>query len=82
MILPPSMEVLEARLRGRGTDAEPVIARRLLAAREELLHFESFHYALRNDELEEAFAGLRAIYQAQRHRVGQQREALERLLGP
>ena len=38
-ILPPSLPILEARLRGRGTDSEEVIATRLRKARDELSHF-------------------------------------------
>lgn len=60
-IMPPSMVELEQRLRGRGTDREEVIRKRLAAARTEMLHWEEFDYVLINDRLEEALAALRAI---------------------
>lgn len=60
-IMPPSMVELEQRLRGRGTDPEEVIRKRLAAARAEMLHWEEFDYVLINDRLEEALAALRAI---------------------
>jgi len=57
LILPPSMEVLEKRLRGRGTDSEEAIATRLAKSRWEL-EFASgkFDRDLVNDRLEQTFA--------------------------
>jgi guanylate kinase len=80
LLVPPSMAALEARLRGRGTDAEEVIARRMAAARNELAQFGLFDYALLNDALEEAWEGLLAIYEAQRHLVSARRDEIEALL--
>jgi guanylate kinase len=50
-LLPPSWEALEARLRGRGTDAPEQIARRLTTAHEELRAAEEFDYAVLNDDV-------------------------------
>ena len=69
MILPPSLPALEQRLRGRGTDSEEVIQRRLAAAVREIRHFSSFHYVLVNEQLERAYDELRAIYVAERART-------------
>jgi guanylate kinase len=69
MVSPPSLGVLEARLRGRGTDAEPVVARRLAAARSELSAVRSFDYCVVNHDLEHAVASLRAIVLAERART-------------
>ena len=41
-ILPASLEILEQRLRGRGTDSDVVISQRLLAARGEMRHMGEF----------------------------------------
>ena len=60
-ILPPSRAALEARLRGRGTDSEAVIARRLLDSVTELSHWAEFRYAIVNDHFEQALAGLGRI---------------------
>lgn len=61
-ILPPSIAVLSQRLRGRGTDTPEVVAARLRKAREELLHYPSYHYLVVNDELDRAYAELAAVY--------------------
>jgi guanylate kinase len=63
-VLPPSMMVLAQRLRGRGTDAAEVVARRLSRATEELRQHTAYHYLLPNDDLERAYASFRAIYHA------------------
>ena len=58
-VLPPSLEVLEERLRGRGTETEEVIQRRLATARLELDEKMKYDYQLVNDDLDEAFHGLK-----------------------
>jgi len=63
-ILPPTLEELAQRLRRRGTDAAEVVERRLAKAKEELGHFGEYHYLVRNDALDRAYADLRAIYLA------------------
>ena len=65
-ILPPSLEELERRLRGRGQDAEPVIRRRLENAREELSHRDEFQYAIINKDFEAAKQQLAEIIQRER----------------
>lgn len=57
-ILPPSMEVLETRLRGRGTDAEAAIAKRLAQAQEELTAAPTFDYQIVNDDLDQALVAI------------------------
>ena len=65
-ILPPSLEILETRLRNRGQDSDDVIAKRLAAAREEMRHLVEFDYVTINDKFEDALQDLIAIIQAQR----------------
>ncbi|MGH8265569.1 MAG: guanylate kinase [Steroidobacteraceae bacterium] len=60
-ILPPSRESLEQRLRGRATDSEAVIARRLKDSVTELSHWRDFEYVVVNDLFEQALADLKAI---------------------
>jgi guanylate kinase len=70
-INPPSMEVLERRLRDRKTDAEDTIQRRLLEARAETEKgLESYDYVIVNDDLDAAYAKLRAIVVAEACRIG------------
>ncbi|HEU0187050.1 MAG TPA: guanylate kinase [Gallionellaceae bacterium] len=60
-ILPPSLEALETRLKGRGQDSAEVIARRLHAAQEDIGHVAEFDYVIINDKLDEALQQLNAI---------------------
>lgn len=53
-ILPPSRAELERRLRGRGTDDEQVIARRLADAVSDMRHWDEFDYVVINDDVETA----------------------------
>lgn len=68
-ILPPSLEVLTERLKGRGTDAPEVVARRLAAAREDIGHVEEFDYVIINDDFNTALQELLAVIRAQRLRA-------------
>ena len=60
-IAPPSFEELENRLRGRGTEQEAVILKRLAIAREECAHMDEFRYIVVNDEVASAADRLRAV---------------------
>jgi len=71
-ILPPSREELERRLRGRGTDADEVIARRLGEAVTEMSHYHEFDYLVFNDDFDTALAELRAIVIGRRQRASVQ----------
>ena len=65
LILPPSMEVLEQRLRGRGTDSEEAIRERLAKAASELeFAAGKFDHDLVNDKLEDTFAQSEALVDA------------------
>jgi guanylate kinase len=68
-ILPPGLDVLAARLQNRATDAPDVIARRLHKAIEELNHFDEYQHLIVNDDLDRAYAVLRAIYLTRRFGV-------------
>jgi guanylate kinase len=58
LLQPPSFEELERRIRGRGTDSEEAIARRLARAREELAAAAEFDAVVVNDDLDRALADL------------------------
>ena len=80
MLLPPSYRVLEARLRGRGTETEEVILRRMARAREELEFLPHYDYVVYNEEngVEQAAAEIRAIVCAEKHAMRRNRDAKER----
>jgi len=71
-ILPPSPEVLESRLRGRGQDNEEVVTRRLAAARHEIAHVSEYEYVIINDDFNRAAQDLRSIIRAERLKVARQ----------
>lgn len=79
-ILPPSLEVLAERLRGRGQDDDNVIQRRLAGARDELSHYTEFDYLVVNDDFDTALADLAAIFRAERQCLGRQTERHRPLL--
>ncbi len=64
-LLPPSWEALEQRLRGRGTDAEAVIATRLRNARWEVDFAHRYTYWVVNDDVDAAAGRLQAILAAE-----------------
>ncbi|MCP4446979.1 MAG: guanylate kinase [Myxococcales bacterium] len=65
-VLPPDLQILEERLRRRATDAEDVIDRRLKMAIEEIGHHDIYPHKIVNDDLEEAYSVLRAVYLCRR----------------
>jgi guanylate kinase len=60
-IRPPSLEELEKRLKGRGTDSAEVISRRLSEAEHEISLADEYGYQVVNDDLDEAVAEVKKI---------------------
>jgi len=79
-ILPPSMEVLEERLRKRGTETAEQLAIRIAAARREILDAPWFDFIVINDSLEEAVDDVKAILRAGRSSRAVRSPELEILL--
>ncbi len=67
-VAPPSIEELERRLIGRGTENAEKIAARMKTAEEELKQSDKFDYIIVNDDLDCAIADLLAILRAERCR--------------
>jgi len=61
-ILPPSLKVLEERLRGRALDSEDAIQRRLATTRDEIREAHWFDAWIVNDDLHRAYDALRSVY--------------------
>ncbi len=68
-IMPPSLEILEERLRKRGTDSEEKILERFKIAYQEMNEVTKYNYVVVNDDLEEAIAKVNAILLAEKCRV-------------
>lgn len=67
-IVPPSFDILERRLRNRGTEAEEVVEKRLQKARAECAHIDDYDFIVVNDLLDDAVRDLSAIITAERCR--------------
>jgi guanylate kinase len=67
-ILPPSLQELERRLRGRGTEDEQTTRRRLHNAKGEIEQYGIFDYVIVNDEINRAYEQLRGVVYAERCR--------------
>lgn len=72
-IMPPSIEELERRLRGRNEDSDAVVARRLALAREEMEHWRHFQYLLVSGTMDEDLMAMQRILAAERMRTQRMR---------
>jgi len=79
-IMPPNLQVLSRRLRGRGTDSAAVIQRRLAVAQEEMRHYQEYGHLVVNDDLDQAYDDLRCVYRAARLRSTRQAHIAQRLI--
>lgn len=67
-VLPPSLEELEVRLRGRNQDPAQVVQQRMSEATAEMSHWAEYNYILVNHDLSESVEVVRSILVAERHR--------------
>ncbi len=79
-IIPPSMDILENRLRGRGTDKEEIIKERMLIAQTELERAVEYDYIIENDILDEAVSDMIAIIRAEQLRINNMQNKLREVL--
>lgn len=79
-VLPPSRAALEQRLRGRGTDSDEVIARRLRDSTADMSHWDEFDYVVINDEFERAVDDLASIVADRGEHLVRGRSELQTLL--
>jgi guanylate kinase len=79
-ILPPSMQELERRLRGRASETEEAVRKRFTAAQLEIEHYALFDYLVVNDDLTRAFDELRSIVVAEGARRRRRSALAEALL--
>jgi guanylate kinase len=79
-VLPPSRADLEKRIRARGQDSEDEIGRRLERARQEMLSYSSYDFAIINDDLKRAAHEVQAIALSSRCRVARNENRIREIL--
>jgi guanylate kinase len=79
-ILPPSLAELERRLRGRATEDDDTVARRLHNARREIEEYGIFDYVIVNDDVDQAYTELHSIVLAERCRRERRARLCEQIL--
>jgi guanylate kinase len=79
-VLPPSRAELEKRIRARGQDSEEEIVRRLERARQEMLSYSSYDFAIINDNLERAGQEAQAIAVGSRCQVARNEDRIREIL--
>ncbi|MBC8001385.1 MAG: guanylate kinase [Opitutaceae bacterium] len=67
-LTPPSISILEQRLRKRGTDAEPIIQKRLGVARQEISQWKNFHYLIISTSIAEDLRRMQCVVEAEKMR--------------
>ncbi|CAA6606229.1 guanylate kinase [Rhodospirillaceae bacterium LM-1] len=65
-VLPPSVEELEKRLKGRGQDSEEVVQKRMSKAADEMSHWPEYDYVIVNRDLAVSINAVKAILSAER----------------
>jgi guanylate kinase len=68
-LMPPSLGLLEHRLRKRGTDDDATIKRRLAVAEEEMSHYREYDYVIVSGSVDDDFENGRSIVTAERCRA-------------
>lgn len=79
-ILPPSYEILEARLTSRGTETGEVLRTRLKNAFNEVVHYSKFKYVVINEDVFSAARHIVSIIYAERQRADRQTELIKVIL--
>ena len=80
-ILPPSLEVLEERLRARAADGNDVIDKRIRKARDELHYCDRYDYLIINDDLEKSVEEAKSIIISSRCRNSRMLPKIKELFG-
>lgn len=73
-LMPPSLEQLEKRLRGRGTDSEEVIRKRLALAEEEMSRWREYDYVIPSSSFQDDFDRGKSIVTAEKCRTTRQQK--------
>lgn len=79
-LMPPSMKILESRLRGRGTDDEETINHRLFIACEEIKRSNEYDYIVVNDEIENAVDKIETIIAAEKMKTARNKNIISEVI--
>ncbi len=79
-ILPPSLKELRRRLKGRGTEPQEVIEKRIQRAKQEVEEYELYDYIIINDDFKQASDQLEAVIEAERVKKNNQLEDIKPIL--
>ena len=79
-VVPPSIEVLEQRLRGRGTEDEDTVLKRMETALQEIGKAPEYDFVIVNDDLNEAVADLKDVIKASKHYKNSMKQFLHNLI--
>ena len=71
-LMPPSLELLETRLRRRGTDSDETIRKRLALAQQEMEHWREYDYVIVSGRLDDDFEQGKSIIIAEKCRAARQ----------
>ena len=78
-LTPPAVDVLEKRLRGRGTETEDVICNRMARAKEECSYMEQYDYIVVNDDLEECVENVHGLIRSLHYKREQQEDFIQKI---
>jgi guanylate kinase len=76
-VIPPSLKILEDRLRKRNTDVEQEIVKRIARAKEEISNYVNYDYVIYNDYLADSIYKLKSIIAAEKCRVFRNKSILK-----
>lgn len=79
-LMPPSMRVLEERLRGRQSEDEETINHRLVIAREEIRRASEYEYIVVNDTVDNAAAVMDKIISAERQKISRNKKIISEVI--
>lgn len=79
-LMPPSVRVLEERLRGRNSEDEETINHRLVIAREEIRRASEYDYIVVNNTIENAVAQLDTIIKAERQKTSRNKKIISEVI--
>ena len=79
-LLPPSMKVLEQRLRNRSSETEDEIQSRMTIAKNEVKHAVDYDYVVVNNDLDDAIEDIKAIIRSEKHKTDRSKNIIREVI--